>query len=115
MQKVFHIVSREIAHWQGNCEKCINLCSNSQLPNGKSPKEGNVLSVMRKSLREDPGHKTSRLTYMSLDLMLHWIYCNIYIQSHKTVKKKIEELYKEYKFIKDYVKKERWNLLESTW
>ena len=45
---------------------------------------------MLKSLREDPGHKTSRLTYMSLDLMLHWIYCNIYIQSHKTVKKRLK-------------------------
>ena len=69
---------------------------------------------MLKSLREDPGHKTLRLTYMSLDLMLHWIYSNIYIQSRKTVKKKIEELYKEYKSLKDYVKKERSNLLEST-
>ena len=41
-----------------NCEKCINLSSNSKLPNGKLPKKGNVLSVMLKSLREDPGHKT---------------------------------------------------------
>ena len=39
------------------CEKCINLSSNSELPNGKLPKEGNVLSVMLKSLREDPGQR----------------------------------------------------------
>ena len=58
------------------------------------------------SLREDPGHKTSLLTDISLDLMLHWIYCNIYTQSYKTVRKKIEEIYKEYdKAIKDYAKK----------
>ena len=68
----------------------ISRKKSSQLPNGKLPKDGNVLSVMLKSLREDPGHKTSRLTYMSLDLMLHWIYCNIYIQSHKTVKKRLK-------------------------
>ena len=37
--------------------------------------------------------------------MLHWIYCNIYTQSYKTVKKKIEELYKEHKAMKDYIKK----------
>ena len=42
---------------------------------------------MLKSLREDPGHKTSPLTNMSLDLMLHWIYFNIYIQSYKTEKR----------------------------
>ena len=66
---------------------------------------GNILSVMLKGLREDPGHKTSPLTNISLDLMLHLIYCNIYTQSYETVKKKIEELYKQYKAIKDYVKK----------
>ena len=49
--------------------------------------------------------------------MLHWIYCNIYTQSYKTVRKKIEELYKEYKAIKDYAKKKRgetcWNQLDK--
>ena len=90
-----------------NCEKSINLSSNSELPNGKLPKKGSVLSVMLKGLREDPGHKTSPLTNISLDLMLHWIYCNIYTQSYKTVRKKIEELHKEYKAIKDYAKKKR--------
>ena len=88
-----------------NCEKCINLSSNSELQNWKFPQEGNVLLVMLKSLREDPGHKTSPLTNMSLDLMLHWIYFNIYIQSYKTVRKKNEELYKEYKLTKNYIKR----------
>ena len=88
-----------------NCEKCINLSSNSELQNWKLPQEGNVLLVMLKSLREDPGHKTSPLTNMSLDLMLHWIYCNIYIQIYKTVRKKNEELYKEYKLTKNYIKR----------
>ena len=37
--------------------------------------------------------------------MLPWIYRNICTQSYKTVRKKIEELYKEYKAIRDYVKK----------
>ena len=60
---------------------------------------------MLKSLREDPGHKTSPLTNTSLDLMLHWIYFNIYIQSYKTVRKKNEELYKEYKLTKNYIKR----------
>ena len=36
-----------------NCEKCNNLSCNSESPNGKLPKKGNVLSVMLKSLRED--------------------------------------------------------------
>ena len=49
--------------------------------------------------------------------MLHLIYCNIYTQSYETVKKKIEELYKQYKGIKDYVKKKRgdayWNRLDK--
>ena len=66
---------------------------------------GNILSVMLKRLREDPGHKTSPLTNISLDLIFHLIYCNIYTQSYEAVKKKIEELYKQYKAIKDYVKK----------
>ena len=78
---------------------------------------GNILSVMLKRLREDPGHKTSPLTNISLDLILHLIYCNIYTQSYETVKKKIEELYKQYKGIKDYVKKKRgdayWNRLDK--
>ena len=53
-----------------NCEKCINLRSNLELPNGNILKNGNVLSVMLKSLREYPAHKTSPLTNISLDLML---------------------------------------------
>ena len=87
-----------------NCEKCINLSSNSELPNGKLPKEGNVLSVMLKSFREDPGNKTSPLTNMSFGLMLHWIYCNIYIESYKT-EKRLKNFNMEYKLIKNYVKK----------
>ena len=67
-------------------------------------RRGMFFSVMRKGLREDPGHKTS-LTNISLYLMLHWNYRNICTQSYKTVRKKIEELYKEYKAIRDYVKK----------
>ena len=55
---------------------------------------------MLKGLREDLGHKRSPLTNISLDLMLHWIYCNIYTQSYKT-----EEHYKEYKTMKDYIKR----------
>ena len=68
-------------------------------------------------MREDPGHKTSPLTNISLDLMLHSVYCNIYTQGYKTVRKKIEELYKECKAVKDYVKKERgetyWSQLDK--
>ena len=60
---------------------------------------------MLKGLREDLGYKTSPITNISLDLMLHWIYCNIYTQSYKTVRKKIEKLYKEYKAMKDYIKR----------
>ena len=88
-----------------SCEKCINLSINAELPNGRLPKKGHILSLILQSLRDDPGHRTSPLTNISLDLMLHWIYCNIYTQSYKTVRKKIDELYKEYKAIKDYVKK----------
>ena len=57
-------------------------------------------------MSEDPGHKASPLTNISLDLILHSVYCNIYPQGYKTVRKKIEELYKECKAVKDYVKKE---------
>ena len=93
-----------------NCEKCINLSINSGLPNWKLPKEGNVLLVMLKSLREDPGPP---LTNMSLDLMLHWIYCNIYIQIYKTEKRM--KIFTRNINSQRITLKEWWNLLKTTW
>ena len=66
-----------------NCEYDINLSSNSELYCAKE--------LEGRSRTQDI---TTYITNISLDLMLHWIYWKIYTQSYKTVRKKIDELYK---------------------
>lgn len=50
----------------------------------------------------DPGHKESVIYLASMDLMLHWIYCNIYTVSYPTVKKKIEDYLQTYRTLWKY-------------
>ena len=56
-------------------------------------------------------------TEMSLDLMNHWIFCNVYTQTYTTAKKKIEDYLKEYNALKNYPKVKRkathWTRVQS--
>ena len=61
---------------------------------------------------------TKKLTHnSSLDLMLHWIYCNIYIVRYVTVKNKLDERLVEYRAPRKYDHKKRgdkyWERVET--
>ena len=44
---------------------------------------------------------------IALDLMNHWIFCNVYTQTYKTVKKRIKGYVDEYHALKNYPKAKR--------
>ena len=70
-----------------NCVDCIYFPCTPELPNGKLPTLKQTLAYTLTCQDNDLGHK-KKLTHNSpLDLMLHWIYCNIYTVSYVTVKK----------------------------
>ena len=69
-----HASSKSDKNWtitNDQCNQCIKLQSTTQLPNGRLPLLKQVLCF---TLEAD-------LNESIMDLMLHWINCNVYTQS----------------------------------
>ena len=88
-----------------------------QLPNGKLPLLSQVISFALHALQVDTGHRDTVHRNVTLDLMNHWIFCNVYTRTYTTVKKKIEDYLKEYNALKNYPKVKRkathWTRVQS--
>ena len=97
--------------WNVESEECINCINfpnrDFQLIQGKLPIKSQVISYVLSCRQNDCGHKDSTFENVALDIMLQWIFCNVYPQSYKTVKKKVYDLLQEYHKIKDYIKSKR--------
>ena len=44
---------------------------------------------------------------MTVDIALHWLYCNVYPYHTKTILRKVHELFKEYSRLRRYVPRKR--------
>ena len=101
----------------GECNDCILFEPSPQLPNGKLPLLSQVISFVLHALQDDTGHRDTVHRNVTLDLMNHWIFCNVYTQTYTTVKKKIEDYLKEYNALKNYPKVKRkathWTRVQS--
>ena len=76
-----HVSSKSDKNWtitNDQCNQCIKFQSTTHLPNGRLPLLKQVLCF---TLEAD-------LNESVIDLMLHWINCNVYTQSQKTVTEK---------------------------
>lgn len=100
-----------------NCTNCIHFLHIDSFPNGKLPTGSQVMSYIQHLLQDDPGHQSSVIHNVSLDLILHWIYCNVYTIGYVNVKKKIEKLRSEYRYLKNVPTNKRtekyWNRHEK--
>ena len=77
--------------WLKENDDCLNyilfeVCSS--LPNGKLPSLQNVLGYFFYQRSVEPTHEERNIT---LDLKLHWTYCNVYTQSSTTVQKRLSD------------------------
>ena len=87
------------------CSDCVVFHKNSLLPNGKLPTNGQVLAYYFTVNQENPSY--SNLENICLDIMLHWISCNVYTVTRKTVRRKLEEIVETYKDLKKVPKAKR--------
>ena len=83
-----HASSESDKNWtitNDQCNQYIKFQSTTQLPNGRLPLLKQVLCF---TLEAD-------LNKSVMDLMLHWINCNVYAQSQKTVTEKLKKYKQE--------------------
>ena len=92
-----HASSKSDKNWtitNDQCNQCIKFQSTTQLPNGRLPLLKQVLCF---TLEAD-------LNKSVMDLMLHWINCNVYTQSRKTVTEKLKKYKQELSDLRRYPK-----------
>ena len=106
--------------WILDCNNCVDFIDfpcTPELPNGKLPTLQQTLADTLTCQDNDLGHKKKHTHNSSLDLMSHWIYCNIYTVSCVTVKKKLDERLVEYRALQKYDHKKRghkyWERVET--
>ena len=84
-----------------DCSDCLTIQVFECLPNGKLPNHSEVLDYF---LYLQCSYPRMRVDMQNLthELMLHWIYCNVYTVSIKTVRKELDFLVQEYQYLKKY-------------
>ena len=78
-----------------SCSDCLIIPSEFTLPNGKLPSNGQVLAYYFAVNQMNPAQ--SNFDNVCLDIMIHWISCNVYTVSRRTVRTKLDELVKKYR------------------
>ena len=83
--------------------------SSSQLPLQRLPIAWEVLSyyLTKKSEVGTAGgmYRDDPLYQSATDVMMHWVFCNVYTISFETVKKHLKQLFDNYRSLKNYPKK----------
>lgn len=78
------------------CEKCICLQHETSLPNGKLPTKKQVLSYLFYYFEITKGQQHNKYADVASDLMLHWIFSNIYTIGEKRVKLQVKQLHESF-------------------
>ncbi len=88
------------------CNDCIKL-EQKELPNGRLPTFHDILCYY--VLQKSNGKKTAIEHNITLDLINHWVHCNVYTQSISSVKKRLNAQLREYNRLKGYPKDRKIN------
>lgn len=90
-----------------NCASCIKYISCENLGNGTLPRGKDVLSFLLSLKRTNTGKTKSSEHECTMDLVLHWIYCNVYPLSIASVKRRINLMVETYNHLKKYPNKKK--------
>ena len=93
------------AHVPLNCSDCVAISMELSLPNGRLPTNGQVLAYSFTINQKHPG--VNNFENICLDVMLHWISCNVYTITKKAVRKKLDELVKSFRDLQKIPKAKR--------
>ena len=92
----------------GQCDKCILFGKLDSFPLGKLPTKREILCyiITKNQENKSQGNSIPWADYAS-DLALHWIFCNVYPQTLKTIKKKLQECLDQYQQLKKTQRQKR--------
>ena len=93
------------------CNDCVLFPMELTLPNGRLPTNSQVLSYYFTMNQNQRG--VSNFDHICLDIMLHWISCNVYTVSRKSVRKKLDDLINDFRVIQKNPKAKRGNTFYS--
>ena len=107
--KIYH--STNAKQWlkeNENCENCL-IFEPQRFPNRRLPTLDGVMNYYFYLKSVDKGSVENNVT---LDLINHWVHCNVYTQSRKTMQR-IMVILKKYKYLREYPKNKKkgtyWN------
>ena len=69
--------------------ECNKDCIDFPVTHGKLRTLQQTIAYFLTCQDNDMGHKKNLTRNSCLDVMLHWVYCNVYTVTYKTVKKKL--------------------------
>ena len=107
-----HVIQCKLHHKQkwniecDNCSDCIK-CIENTLPNGRLPTLQVVLDYLFELRSNAQDRGASIEGQAALDIMNHWIYCNVYTISRKAVVNKITESLKTFTQLREYPKSKK--------
>ena len=85
------------------CTDCITFPIQEKLPNGRLPTVKQALGHLFYTNTQNAGEQQSQnLHNVAADIMNHWISCNIYTITHKSVREKLSKFVVTYEKLKKY-------------
>lgn len=103
-----HMQSKNWTDINSACSNCLKYSVNCEhLSNGILPRGKDVLSYLLSLKCSNSGKSVNSIHDCAMDLVLHWIYCNIYPISIAAVKKRIIVMFEKYNKLKRYPQKKK--------
>ena len=83
-----------------NCRSCIKFDSAGEFRNGILPRAKEVLECLLTTRVKHSGvHSFDHSREVAIKLKLHWIYCNVYPWTINSIKRHIDSMLKEYRYL----------------
>ena len=94
-----------------NCLSCVVFNPEYSFPNGVLPTRHAIIETLLhiKDTASSTGQsqQASSSWLVSKDVVLHWIFCNVYPQTPNSVQYVVDSLWKEFQYLRDYPNKRK--------
>ena len=97
-------------HWKPEnaaCPSCFIFNSSTTFPNGVLPTHMSIIQLLLgyKEIKSKEGEVVRNVSgewLVSVDIALHWIFCNVYPSTTVTIHKKVSKFWYDFKRLKNY-------------
>ena len=105
--KVHHTLPQEWKEECNDCNNCFKIELLECLPLGVLPNGQEVLEYLITLKTQNPGSRDNYERKVAKDLVLQWIFCNVYPKALRKVEKDIISLFEYYKTLKKRAKSKK--------